>query len=62
MRGQFRTKFTCPACKQDIYSRVKDTEPCYNGYKRYRICEKCDSVFVTMEKTCYALKGGRRVK
>ena len=56
MRGNARDKFVCPGCKKVIHSKVRDTEPCYNGYKRYRSCEECGIVFVTMEKVSYIPK------
>ena len=62
MRGKARVKFTCPACGRYIYSKVKDTEPYYNGYKRYRTCEECGIVFVTMEKVAYIPKERKKAE
>ena len=53
MRGTMRRKFTCPVCGKFVKAPVMDTEPYYAGFKRYRKCELCRTVFVTHEKVAY---------
>ena len=62
MRGTMRVKFKCPSCNGYIKAQVIDTSVESDGFKRYRKCEKCGIVFVTMENICYMTKRkGREV-
>lgn len=55
MRGTMRKKFVCPVCGEKVGGPVRDTEPRYNGFFRYRECENCGVVFVTEEKITKAI-------
>ena len=50
MKEKPRKKFECPVCGETIVAPVKYTALLYNGYSRYRTCEKCGTVFVTVER------------
>lgn len=50
MKGIMRKKFTCLKCGEDICAPVLDVKTIYSGFRRYRQCEKCGVVFVTIEK------------
>lgn len=50
MNGVSRKKFTCPGCGHEITAPVLSVKIDYNGYRRYRQCEKCQVVFSTKEK------------
>ena len=59
MKGKMRKKFICPACKAWIGASVIDAKPIHSGFRRYRQCDECGIVFVTMEKIDHISRGSR---